>query len=56
MRSALSVVQDLVFAEAIDQISAPPEGMPTCPDKCTANFAGWALDYVAAKYGDSGFQ
>lgn len=48
--------QDLVFAEAVDQISAPPAEMPTCPESCTANFAGWALDYVAAKYGDSGFQ
>ena len=49
------VLQQLIFAEAVDKISAPPGGLPACPDSCTANFAGWALDYVAAKYSDSAF-
>lgn len=48
-------VQQLIFAEAIEEIAAPPDNLPACPNSCTANFAGWALDYVAAMFGDSGF-
>jgi len=47
--------QEILFAEAIEGISDPPTNLPVCPANCQANFAGWAKDYVAAKFGSSGF-
>ena len=48
--------QDIFFAEITDEISPPPANLPTCPDTCTANFAGWDATYVANTYSESGFE
>ena len=47
--------QQLIFAEAMEEVGPPPANLPSCPASCIANFAGWATNVVADKYGASGF-
>ena len=33
--------QLLVFAEDVENLPEPPQGLPTCPGECPANAAPW---------------
>lgn len=45
----------LVFAVAIDQISAPPADLPVCAETCNYDFAGFTPAWVVQHYGSSGY-
>lgn len=40
--------QMLSFVYGMDQVASPPDGMPSCPEECTANAAPWTPATTAA--------
>ena len=45
----------LIFAEATDQVKAPPADLPICATECNYDFAGFTPGWVTQHYGATGY-